>query len=72
MIESFNQLARIVCTEIVHEKTVHTRAKAINNYIQVSNMFKLHVHVYDKVYNIDYFFVLIYLVLYICMKLHTV
>ena len=36
MIDSFNHLARIVCTEIVHEKSVSARAKAISSYIQLA------------------------------------
>jgi hypothetical protein len=43
MIESFNRLALVVCTEIVHEKTIQGRAKAIGSYIQLADKcYKLH------------------------------
>ena len=36
MVRAFNQLALLVPTEILEEKTPQGRAKVISNYIQVS------------------------------------
>ena len=35
MIQTFNRIACIVCTEIVHERCLQTRGKAISKYITV-------------------------------------
>ena len=48
MIEWFNQLARIACTEIVQEKTVQARAKAISSYIKVHTY--IHIHMFAQTY----------------------